>query len=92
MGQKTIAPDVQVPQKTISVFAQQTGQNLFILITALDTVPAQRVGFLVKSVVRGVVPVHFSNVLSFLRKTNSLSVCNRPTRGRKKRASGPLGA
>ena len=78
-------------QRIARVFTQQTDETLFILITALVTVPAQRVRRLVKSVGRCVVPVHFSNLLSYLRKT-SLSVCNRPTRGRKKRASGPLDA
>ena len=78
------------------MFAQQPDQTLLTLITARVTarvtVPAQRVRRLVKSVGRGVVPViHFSNLLSYLRKT-SLSVCNRPTRGCKKRASGPLDA
>ena len=65
MGQKTIAPDVQVPQRNTSVFAQQTDKTLVILIIA--RVPAQRVCCLVKSVLRGAgpVPVHFSNVLSF---------------------------
>ena len=64
--QKTTAPDVpdeQVPQRTTSMFAQQTDQNLLTLITAHATV--QRVRRLVKSVGRGVVPVHFSNVPSF---------------------------
>ena len=61
-----------MPQRNISVFAQQPDETLFILITALDTVPAQRVRRLVKSVVRGVVHFHFSNVLSFLRMTSRL--------------------
>ena len=60
---------MQVPQREISVFTQQTDEVLLILILAiLYTVPAQRVRRLVKSVGRGVVlvvPVHFSNVPSF---------------------------
>ena len=60
---------MQVTKRTASVFTQQPDEVLLILITTLVG-PAQRARRLVKSVGRGVVPVHFSNLLSYLRKTS----------------------